>query len=396
MDSFFHTHSYLVENLPACAYRELMSRINWSHRLIGIKGARGVGKTTFLLQYAKMNFDVKDRSCLYINANNFYLQSIGLTEFAGDFQRRGGKVLLVDQVYKIQDWTSQLRECYERYPSLKIVFTGSPVIAAIEDDPDLNKIVCLYDLVGFSFREYLQIMTGVRLPKYTLQEVLTNHVNIARTILQEVNPREHFQAYLHHGFYPFFMDKRNFSETLLKKMNLTIEVDIMLINQQEIKYIPKIKQLYYLLSINGGSSMPNVSQLAHELGMSRATVMHFIKVLTDARLTCMLYDEKKASFPKKPSRILLDNPNQMYCFYPQNFDSHDVFETYFASSLSRNHQLQKGGKNMTSFIIDQEHEFKIVEHPTKLKKNYQEFYAVNQCDIGDGNQIPLWLIGFID
>ena len=392
MESFFRTHKYLVEHLQAPVRRDLMDEINWKDRMIGIKGARGVGKTTFLLQYAKENFSPDDHTCLYINTNNFYVQNIGISEFAGEFYHDGGKVLLIDQVFKQPDWSHQLRECYDRYPGLKIVFAGSSVMRLKEENPELNGIVKSYNLRGFSFREFLNLKTGKNFPAYSLKNIVEHHNEIASEILKHVNPRDHFQDYLHHGFYPFFLEKQNYSENLLKTMNMMIEVDILLIKQIELKYLAKIKQLFYLLTMSG-STVPNVSQLAQELGMSRATVMHYIKYLEEARLVNMIY-ARGEEFPKKPARVLLHNSNLMYSFYPKRFDEHDVQETFFCNTLWKDHKVNKVG-NIGSFLIDQQHEFRIIEHATKLKSKSKTLFAVNQCDVGEGNQIPLWLFGFL-
>ncbi|MBR6196919.1 MAG: ATP-binding protein [Bacteroidaceae bacterium] len=392
MESFFRTHAYLVEHLPATVRRDLMDEINWKDRMIGIKGARGVGKTTFLLQYAKENFAPNDKTCLYINTNNFYVQNVGIAAFADEFYHSGGKVLLIDQVYKQPNWSQQLRECYDRYPGLKIVFAGSPVMRLKEENPELNGIVHSYNLRGFSFREYLNVKTGLRLKPYTLDEIISKHTAIATEIFEQVNPRDHFQDYLHHGFYPFFLDKQNYSENLLKNMNMMIEVDILLVKQIELKYLAKIKQLFYLLTISG-SSAPNVSSLAQELGMSRATVMHYIKYLMEARLVNMIY-AKGDEFPKKPARVLLHNSNLMYSFYPRTFDTHDVLECFFCNALWKDHKINKVG-TLCSFLVDGQYDFKIAEYSAKLKSKSKTLFAVNQCDIGEGNQIPLWLFGFL-
>ena len=392
MESFFRTHAYLVEHLPATVRRDLMDEINWKDRMIGIKGARGVGKTTFLLQYAKENFSPNDKTCLYINTNNFYVQNVGIAAFADEFYHSGGKVLLIDQVYKQPNWSQQLRECYDRYPGLKIVFAGSPVMRLKEENPELNGIVHSYNLRGFSFREYLNVKTGLRLKHYGLEEIINNHEAIAREIYDQVNPRDYFQDYLHHGFYPFFLEKKNYSENLLKNMNMMIEVDILLIKQIELKYLAKIKQLFYLLTTSG-SSVPNVSSLAQELGMSRATVMHYIKYLMEARLVNMIY-AKGDEFPKKPARVLLHNSNLMYSFYPRTFDTHDVLECFFCNALWKDHKLNKVG-TLCSFLVDGQYDFKIAEYSAKLKSKSKTLFAVNQCDIGEGNQIPLWLFGFL-
>ena len=385
MESFFRTHAYLVEHLKAPVRRDLMDEINWKDRMIGIKGARGVGKTTFLLQYVKEHYSPYDHSCLYVTANNFYIQNTGITEFAGEFYHSGGKVLLIDQVYKQPEWSTQLRECYDRYPGLKIIFAGSPVMRLKEENPDLNGIAKSYNLRGFSFREYLNLTCGMQFRSYSLDEIINHHRQIATEIYDKLNPREHFMAYLHHGYYPFFLDKASYSETLLKYMNMMIEVDILLVKQIELKYLAKIKQLFFMLTTSG-SSVPNVSQLAQELGMSRATVMHYIKYLEEARLVNMIYS-KGDVFPKKPARVLLNNPNLMFSFYPRHFDEHDVLETFFCNALWKDHKVNKHG-NLCSFLIDEQVEFKIAEHSTKLKSKAKALYAVNQCDIGEGNQIP--------
>ena len=160
MEAFFRTHTYLVEHTRDSVRRSLMDEIDWNDRLIGIKGTRGVGKTTFLLQYTKEKFGATDRRCLYVNMNNFYFQSKGIAEFAGEFVSRGGEVLLIDQVFKQPNWSKELRLCYDRYPQLKIIFTGSSVMRLKEENPELNNIVKSYNLRGFSFREFLNLRTG--------------------------------------------------------------------------------------------------------------------------------------------------------------------------------------------------------------------------------------------
>ena len=146
IEAFYRTHTYLVEHLEAPVRRVLMDEINWDDRLIGIKGTRGVGKTTFLLQFAKERFGATNRECLYVNMNNLYFQGHGITEFAELFIKAGGKVLLIDQVFKQPNWSKELRQCYDLFPELKIVFTGSSVMRLKEESPELNGIVKSYDL----------------------------------------------------------------------------------------------------------------------------------------------------------------------------------------------------------------------------------------------------------
>ena len=183
--------------------------------------------------------------------NNFYFSGHSIVDFANEFQKRGGKVLLIDQVFKHPEWSKELRMCYDRFPNLKIVFTGSSVMRLKEENLELRDIAKSYNLRGFSFREFLNLQTGMKFRAYSLEEILSTHEQIAKGVLSKVRPLDYFQDYLHHGFYPFFLEKRNFSENLLKTMNMMVEVDILLIKQIELKYLSKIKN-YYICSLSTG------------------------------------------------------------------------------------------------------------------------------------------------
>ena len=395
MEAFFRTHRYLVEHTKAPVRRTLMDEIDWSDRMIGIKGTRGVGKTTFLLQYAKEHFDIQDKQCLYINMNNFYFQGKGIAAFAGEFYRHGGRVLLIDQVFKQPDWSSELRKCYDLYPNLKIVFTGSSVMRLKDENPELNGIVKSYNLRGFSFREFINLLTGNTFRPYSLDEILSDHERIIKQILPKVSPNKYFQDYIHHGFYPFFQEQRNYSENLLKTMNMMTEVDILLIKQIELKYLTKIKKLFYMIAEDGPSKAPNVSKLAHDIETSRATVMNYIKYLTDARLTNLIYPVNE-DFPKKPAKIMLHNSNLMYAIYPIQVDKQDAMETFFVNSLWKDHKVNAGGRDY-NYLVDEKLKFRIVDakQPGRQRISPDIIYARYNTEIGTGNQIPLWLLGFL-
>ena len=391
MESFYRTHRYLIEHTDVPIRRGLMDEINWEDRLIGIKGTRGVGKTSFLLQYAKEKFGT-DRSCLYLNMNNLYFSSYRLIDFAKEFVKNGGRVLLIDQMFKYAEWSHDLYECYHQLPELKIVFTGSSVMRLKEENPELGGIVKVYYLRGLSFREYLNQQSGHCFRAYTLDEILNNHQEITQNILKEVHPMNYFQDYLHHGFYPFYLEKHNFSENLLKAMNMMIEVDILLIKQIEQKYLSKIKKLLYLLAVDGPGA-PNVSQLATEIQTSRATVMNYIKYLADARLINMVYP-KGEEFPKKPAKLMMHNSNLMYAVYPVKINEQDVLDTFFMNTMYKNHKLYKGEKG-TSFSVDNGILFRICTEKCKFKNNPDVYYAMHRLEQGEGNVIPLWLFGFL-
>ena len=353
MEAFLRTHRYLVEHVNAPVRRTLMDEIDWNDRLIGIKGTRGVGKTTFLLQYAKENFDVSDRQCLYINMNNFYFQTHGIADFAGEFYHHGGRTLLIDQVFKQPEWSSELRKCYDLYPNLKIVFTGSSVMRLKDENPELNGIVKSYNLRGFSFREFINLLTGNDFQPYSLEEILEDHEHIIKQILPKVSPNKYFQDYIHHGFYPFFQEHRNYSENLLKTMNMMTEVDILLIKQIELKY------------------------------------------LTDSRLLNLIYPCGE-DFPKKPAKVMLHNSNLLYAIYPIQVEKQEAMETFFVNSLWKDHKVNTGYRDC-NYIVDGKLKFRILDAKQMQRVKIQQdvIYARYNTEIGRGNQIPLWLLGFL-
>ncbi|MCR5535413.1 MAG: AAA family ATPase [Bacteroidaceae bacterium] len=391
LETFFRIHQFLLEHTQAPVRRALMDEIDWKQRLIGIKGSRGVGKTTFLLQYAKENFGPRDKRCLYINMNNFYFQGKTLFQFAQEFQQAGGQVLLIDQVFKQPDWSHELRLIYNRIPRLRVVFTGSSVMRLKDENPELNGIVDSYNLRGFSFREYLNLKTGENFKAYSIREIQNRHERIAQEVLAKVDPLEHFRNYLHHGYYPFFLENSNFSENLLKTMNMMIEVDILLIKQIDLKYLSKIKKLLYLLA-TGGTGAPNVSQLASDMQTSRATVMNYIKYLSDARLLNMIYRHGE-EFPKKPSGLYLHNTNLMYAMTPGKTDEETLMETFFQNALWGRHKVEAGDRSST-FIVDGKQRFRIcLEHPKR--KNTDVLYALSNIAEGAEQEIPIWVYGFL-
>jgi predicted AAA+ superfamily ATPase len=391
MEAFFKTHNYLVEHVQSPVRRMLMDEIDWSHRLIGIKGSRGVGKTTFLLQYAKEHFGF-DRSCLYINFNNFYFTEHTLVEFAAEFCAQGGKTLLLDQTFKYENWSKELRECYDKFPELHIVFSGSSVMRLIEENTDLQDVVASYNLRGFSFREFLNLQSDSNLPSYTLNEILHNHQQISQEICNKVKPLDYFPAYLHHGFYPFFLEERNFSENLIKTMNMMLEVDILLIKQIELKYLSKIRKLLYLI-MQTAPAAPNVSQLSNEIGVSRATIMNYIKYLKDARLLNMLYADGD-EYPKKPNLVYVHNTNLMYTINSGNVDKLAERKTFFYNALHARHKVNIC-KYHLDFCIDQQYHFKCENKPETGKHYSKVIYAADELEIGNKNVIPLWLFGFL-
>ncbi|MDR0744294.1 MAG: AAA family ATPase [Tannerella sp.] len=394
MESFYRTHQYLLSHLPASLVRRgLMDEINRNERLIGIKGSRGIGKTTFLLSYAKEFYGINNRECLYINLNHFIFTVRTLVDFVREFHANGGKTLLIDQVFKYPKWSRELRICYDRFPDLKIIFSGPSVMRLKEENQDLSGKVAVYHLRGFSFREYLNLINDQQFPVYKLNDILQNHQQIAKRIAGQMKQKlqADFKDYLHHGFYPFFLEKRNYSENLLKTMNMTLEVDVLYIRQIEQRYLPKLRKLLYLISLEAPCT-PNISQLSKELDMSRATVMNYIKYMTDARLVNMLYNAGDG-FPKKPSKVYIYNTNLLHVVNQKPVNELPECKTFFYNQMQKDSLVNEGTK-YADFTINNEHSF-CIKTNRMFKNNPKYYYVLNEIDTGEDNLIPVWLFGFL-
>jgi predicted AAA+ superfamily ATPase len=391
MESLYKTHQYLVDHLNLPLRRELMNEIDWDARLIGIKGPRGVGKTSFLLQYAKDNFPPNDKRCLYINLNNFYFSMKTIQDFAREFWMKGGKVLLIDQVFKYPNWEAELSYCYDCFPDLKIVFTGSSVLRLKDEHSPLLHKVAPYHLRGFSFREFLELQTGCRFAPHSLEDIMEHHVELAQEVTRTVKPLAHIADYFHHGFYPFYLEKRNFSENLLKTMNMMLEIDVAFINQIEQSYLSKLRKLLYLLSTAAPGS-PNISQLSIDVETSRATVMNYLKYLKDARLVNMLYPVGE-DFPKKPEKIYLQNPNLLYATRMINVERQSLRETFFYNQVHKDYKVNSADRD-AHFLLNERYRFSIGDR-IQGKFDPNTYYAVDEIESGERKVIPLWLFGFL-
>ncbi len=391
MDALFRTHRYLLEHLETVAERELMKEIDWNQTLIGVKGSRGIGKTSFLLSYAKKFHDT-DRSCLYVNLNNFYFTQRTLADFCDEFHKKGGRTLIIDQVYKYPEWSHELSEIHDALPNLKIVFSGSSVMRLKEENPDLTGKVSVYNLRGFSLREFINLQTGNNFCSHSLQDILENHQAISKEITSKVRPLAYFHDYMHHGYYPFYLEKGSYSEMLLKTMNLMLEIDVTFLQQIELKYLPKLRELLYTLSINAPST-PNVSQLSTQINTSRATVMNYMKYLKDARMFNFLYPVG-SEYPKKPDKVYLHNTNLAFAINRDFADEQALCETFFYNLLHSKHKVNSG-TNGNQFIIDKTLNFKVETSIKNVVEKSDTYHAVDMIEKGHDNVIPLWLFGFL-
>lgn len=391
MQNLINIHNTLQEQSKKTIRRELLDEINWDDRIIGIKGFRGVGKTTFLIDLVKEKF-LNDKTCLYVNLNNFYFAKRKIISFADEFYKTGGKTLLLDQIHKYPDWASELRTCYDNFPELKIIFSASPVLRVLEGNNQLNEIARIYHLEGLSFREYLNYKSNMNFRRYSIQEIVSNHIKIAQEITQDIKPLAFFNDYLKEGFYPYFLNNNGFyNETLLKHINLALEIDVTYLNQIDLQYLPKLRKLLQIIASQVPFS-PNVSKLSADVQTSRATIMNYLRYMKNARIINMLFTNGNEDEIKKPDLVYLHNTNLMYAIDPGNISSKSLRQTFFYNQVGYQNQIKSSGK--ADFKVADQYHFSVGgKYSVPAEAGY--FAAADMIEVGNENVIPLWLFGFL-
>lgn len=387
----------LLSNTTIDFTRGLINEINWKARLIGIKGARGSGKTTLMLQYIKLYLEKELASTLYVSLDHLYFSSKNLVDFTDEFVQYGGKYLFLDEVHKYPNWSQEIKNIYDSYPDLKIVFTGSSLLEILNARADLSRRAVVYFLQGLSFREYLNLETGKNFPTFTLKDILGNHIDISNSISSQVRPLVHFKEYLETGYYPFYKEELDLYAIRLREItNMVLEIELPLLRQIDVAYISRIKQLLYII-INSVPFVPNVSKLAEKINIQRGTLLHYIHVLDEVKLTKNLFKSAHGiSQLQKPQKIYLDNTNLMFALGQQKPDMGNMRETFFANQIGYRHQLTY--PNVGDFMVDENYLFEIGgKNKTKkqLKNQTKSFIAADDMEIGFQNKIPLWLFGLL-
>lgn len=391
MDSLRSNHKTLLKERNSAIRRGLLDTIDRGERLIAVKGSRGVGKTNFLLEYCK-EYGKHDDSWLYVNINNLFFASEGLFHFVERFYKLGGKVLLLDQVHKYPGWAGELRGCYEAFPDLQIVFTVSSIVRVKSNDY-LKGIVAMYNLSGLSFREFLELETGLNFPVFSFEEIRTKHTEIVDEILEKIRPLAYFENYLKYGYYPIYLEEKSHIDYLLKNINLTLEFDIPYNNQIELKYLTKLKKLLYMVAKDKSGSV-NISKLSHEIGVSRATVLNYLYYMKNARLITLLQEEgSEEDNGKKPNKLYIHNPNLLNAVCLDEVDGEVLRKTFFLSQLCPVNRINYTEK--ADFLIDGIYRVNVRQEGKGERNEREVILMEDMLERGKGNVVPLWLAGFV-
>lgn len=372
--------------------RYLYHQVDFNARLLGIKGARGAGKSTILLQYAK-SLNLAATQVLYVSCDHPAMVGVSLYDLAEAFYARGGRLLLVDEIHKADNFSQELKAIYDVF-DLQLLFSGSSALQIEHASADLSRRAVVHRLGVLSLREFCELELGHTLPSFSLAEVLTSHEDIAAQLLQYFRPLEQFAKYLRYGCYPFYQESlADYPSKLLEVVNLTIDSDLSRIYRIDPTKLDKLKKILYMLCSTHPYEL-NVSKLSAAAGVSWPTLQKYLQQMDAGSLIHVVRGGVGMRAVNKPDKLLLDNPNlfQVLCG-GSNLGS--VRESFFVSQLGLKHQVHYHDRG--DFVVDDKWAFE-VGGAGKTAAQLQDgkgFVAADDIEVGFGNKIPLWLFGFL-
>ena len=375
--------------------RYFFDRVDFMEKLIGIVGDRGIGKTTFLLQYLK-ELDMAHYKKLYITAEYLTLSNYKLFDVAEEFSKQGGEVLVIDEIHKIENFELQLKLIYD-YFDLQVFFSGSSAIKLEHSKADLSRRVLLYHFNGLSFREFLELKLDTKFPVYSIEEIVSNHVDIAIELTSNFKPFEYFKEYLEFGYYPFYFEtsKEGFLLKLNETINATIEYDLAFIFNIEPKFSIKLKQLVTLICESKPYEL-NITKLAQKIEINRNTLYQYIYYLTRGKIFNMLKAKSKGdNIFNKPDKLYLANPNLNFSYCVNN-NIGTIRENFFVNQVGAYHTISYPKQG--DFLVNELYTFEVGGKDKgfeQIKDLDNSFVVADEIEVGFNNKIPLWLFGFV-
>ena len=394
LEILFKKQQYILKKIKNLNYkRYFFDVVDFREKLIGLIGARGIGKTTFLLQYLD-TLEIEEEKKLYFSVDSIITSNLKLFDIAEDFYNVGGKVLVIDEIHKYKDFEIELKEIYD-FLDLKVIFSGSSAIVLEHKKADLSRRAMIYRLKGLSFREFLELKLQKSFKTFSLEEILQNHIKIAKDLANEIKPLEHFKEYLKFGYYPFYFEnKENYCLKLEETINAVIESDLPIIFNIEPSNINKLKQLVAFICTSKPYEL-NLTALSKKIGINRKTLYLYIHYLTLGNIFSRLEVKSKGdNIFSKPAKLYLNNPNLNNC-YCINSEIGTIREEFCLNMLS-NHKLSYPKQG--DFLIDDKY---IIEVGGKNKSYKQikdidnSFIVADDIEVGYKNKMPLWLFGFL-
>ncbi len=392
-----HLHNNFLQylkNQDITYKRYFWETINHHDKLIGIIGARGVGKTTYMLQYLQ-ELEIPLHKKLYFSADTIDVANSTLLKIANDFSALGGEVLAIDEIHKYKNFEIELKQIYDML-DLKVIFSGSSAINLEHAKADLSRRAVMYRVNGLSYREFLEIKLGISLKHYSLEDILKQHMDIAYEVKKELKPLEHWKEYLMYGYYPFyFQNRETYTIKLQETINTVIEVDIPSIFPIKYENIINLKKLTKLICESQPYKL-NIRELSEKIGVDRDTLYLYMEYLNRGKIFNILRAKTKGdNIFLKPDKIYLDNTNLHYC-YCDEVQIGTVRESYFVNQLQNSHRITAAKRG--DFMIDDLYTVEVGgknKSFNQIKDVKKSFIAVDNLEVGFGNKIPLWLFGFL-
>ncbi len=395
MERIYEISNRLIEDLNTSHYRYLYHDIAWNDRLIMIKGARGVGKTTMLYQQCREHGE----KGVYASLDQLFFNDHTIVELADYHYKHGGTHLYLDEVhlYPRPNWEQELKNIYDSYPGFHVVFTGSSLLRLNSKIADLSRRIATYELRGLSFREYLNFTGEYGFESVSLKDILSRHSSVAPRIASKVRVIGEFEKYLKRGYYPFFMDTSEitYSQRVERIVLTVIETDIPAVTDIEYETRLKLKKLLVVLA-DKVPFVPNITKLGREIGVSRNQLMKFFSLLNDGAIIRVLDDEAcTAKSVAKPEKILFDNPSVMQALGIFNKIG-TVRESYVASMLSAVGKIYAAKDG--DFLLDRSYLFEVGGKGkgfSQIADKPDSYVIADDIESGFGNKIPMWLFGFL-
>lgn len=389
MRTLVSRYQNLLKNVDTTYVRNIHNTIPWNDRLIAILGARGVGKTTMVLQHIKLYEDLD--TTLFVFADDIWFSTHSLVELAESFYTHGGKVLYIDEIHKYKNWSQEIKNIYDLYPNLKVRYTGSSILDLQRGSHDLSRRVLEFQMHGLSFREFVELKYGVNIPIHSLELVLQNKIEFPYT---DLRPVALFKEYLKKGYYPYFKDE-GYDIRLTKTINTILEVDIPKFAELSISTAEKLKTLLYIIA-QSVPFKPNYSKIGRDLDMSRNAVSDLMVWLDRANLINILRDDTEGyKLLGKVNKIYLNNPNLAYVLADEEPNIGNIRETIFLAWLRTTHKVVSS--SVSDFAVGK-YTFE-VGGKKKGKKQIEgvddAFVVKDDIEYGYLNEIPLWAFGLL-
>jgi predicted AAA+ superfamily ATPase len=397
MDKLVQQFLTRIDYVDLTFKRYLWNKINWSDRLIAITGARGTGKTTLLLQHIRENLSAETDKTLYVSLDNSYFLRNELHELTDYFVKRGGKFLFIDEVHKYPGWSTEIKNIYDNYPQLKIVFTGSSSLEILKGQADLSRRAVIYKLNGMSFREFLELKHREKFRTPEFHEIMENPMPFCREVIAKVKPIRYFEEYLKTGYYPFFTEgEQTYHQRIEQTVIQIIENDLSSIENIDYMSVYHLRKLLIILA-EMVPFKPNIVKLSQQVGINRETLLKYLYWLERADLLMLLGTDKYGIVRmNKPEKIYLNNSNLAYALTSGSVNTGTMRETFFYNQVKVSHKVRYSEK--VDFMIDDKLYFEI-GGKTKSKKQLagldNAYIAADNIEYPDRNILPLWMFGFL-